>query len=518
MGNHNNLSDGKITAGSHLSCWMEEKNKLQFQSLKENLYADAIIVGGGIAGVSVAYCLSREGKKVVLVEDGFIGSGETGRTTAHLVTALDDRYYDLEKMYGEKDTALIAGSHSEAIDFVEKTIQAENIDCDFERVFGYLFLHPSDKPESLDKELDAASRAGLKVMKLKKVPGISNYSGECIRYSGQAQFHPLKYISGLCKAIINNGGKIFTETHAAGIDHHGITTDKGFTVKSDHIVIATNTPVNNKYVIHLKQYPYRTYVIGALVKKASLPGALWWDTGDHDTNPEMPPYHYVRLYKYNDTHDLLISGGEDHFTGQADADVIPEENRYAMLEDWTSRHFPIEKVVYKWSGQVMEPADSIAYIGRNPWDKSNVYIVTGDSGNGMTHGTIAGMLIADLINGRENKWEKIYSPSRIKLKGAEAYFKNFAEGILSFFQNSPDGSDHAELSSVKKGEGKIIELHDEKCGVYRDDSGRVHIVSAACTHLKCTVKWNPDEKSWDCPCHGSRFTYKGTVINGPANT
>ncbi len=518
MAPYNNSTDAKLTAGTHLSYWAESLSEpIKKSSLNKDINTDVVIVGGGMAGVSIAYCLVQQGKKVVLVEDGFIGSGETSRTTAHLVTALDDRYYHLEKIFGEKDTKLIANSHRSAIDFVEQVVKNENIDCDFERVNGYLFLHPSDDESSLDKELEATLRTGLMVMELKQVPGMLMREGKCIRFAHQAQFHPLKYLAGLCKAIEAKGGHIFTETHANEIDAKGIKTDDGFAVSAEHIVIATNTPVNNKYVMHLKQNAYQTYVIGALVKKNVLHKALWWDTGDHDTNAKMPPYHYVRLQNYNDDYDLLISGGEDHPTGLADADLIPEENRYAMLEAWTRRHFPIEKIIYNWSGEVMEPLDSLAYIGRNPWDKDNVYIVTGDSGNGITHGAIAGILITDLITGKENKWEKIYSPSRLKLRASGPFFKDFFEMLLSYIREKPDDTEAVLISSIQNGEGKIVKLQGEECGVYRDEDGQLHIVSAECTHLKCTVKWNNDEKSWDCPCHGSRFTYEGHVIHGPAN-
>jgi glycine/D-amino acid oxidase-like deaminating enzyme len=395
----------KITAGTHSTLWVESVAPIAFQTLDVNAEADVVIVGGGIAGVSIAYCLVKSGKKVVVVEDGFIGSGETGRTTAHLVTALDDRYYELERMFGKEKTKLIAESHRSSIDFIERTVEDEKIDCDFQRVNGYLFLHPSDELQSIDKELAAAIEAGLDVTRIDEVPGVKNQVGPCLKFTNQAQFHPLKYVQALCNVIQSKGGVIYTNTHAKLIDSTGVTTDNGFKISAKHIVIATNTPVNNKVVMHLKQYPYRTYVIGAKIKKDSLPMSLWWDTGNFDVNTDIPPYHYVRTQKLDDTHDLLIIGGEDHPTGMADLEHKSEEERYGLLENWVNQHFDIGEIVYKWSGQVMEPMDGVAFIGRNPFDKDNVYIVTGDSGNGMTHATVAAQLIDDLINGRENKFE-----------------------------------------------------------------------------------------------------------------
>jgi YD repeat-containing protein len=265
----------------------------------------------------------------------------------------------------------------------------------------------------------------------------------------------------------------------------------------------------------LKQFAYRTYVIGALLKKDVLPKALWWDTGDHAINTADPPYHYLRLCNYSDQYDLLLSGGVDDVTGNTDSDGEPEEYRYDKLEAWTAERFPIGEILYRWSGQVLEPMDGVAYIGGNPWDKGNVYIATGSSGTGMTHFTIAGMLISDLISERENSWEKIYNPKRFNLKASGPFFKMLKDDIVNVLKKWVY-TDTTELSSVQKGEARVVLMEGEKCGAFRDSEGQLHIVSTECTHLKCMVKWNNDELSWDCPCHGSRFTYTGKVINGPA--
>lgn len=506
----NKLEGGIVTSGTRVSYWIESATLPVTQSLDQNIETEVVIVGGGLAGLSIAYCLTQAGRKVVLVEDGFIGSGETGRTTAQLCTALDERYYELENMFGFENAKLIAESHRAAIGFVEQTIKKESIDCDFERVNAYLFLHPSDTYDSLKKELEAATRVGIKVTELEQVPALPA-EGKCLCFANQAQFHPLKYLSGLCQAIEENGGKLFTETHISEINHTEITTSKGFTIKAGHIVVATNAPVNSKYLPMLKQWAYRTYVIGALVKKNVLPKALWWDTGDQAVK-DNPPYHYVRLQAYNDTHDLLLCGGEDHGVG----DTSFKKDKYVLLEEWARERFPVEEVVSKWSGEILVPMDSIAFIGRAPWGHDNIYLVTGDSGTGMTYGTIAGMLISDLITGKENEWEKIYKPSRFTLKASRPFFQTL-KGDFEAMVKKWFFKDGIDLSSIKNGEAKLIELEGEKCGVYRDKESKLHIVSAECTHLGCLVAWNCDEKSWDCPCHGSRFTCDGKVINGPAN-
>ena len=511
-----NPEDARLTSGKNISYWTDSVQHAVQHPLSENIETEVVIVGGGLAGLSVAYCLSQTGMKVVVVEDGDIGSGETGRTTAHLVTCLDDRYYHLEKVFGKEKTQLIAESHQLAIEFVQRTVRKEKIDCRFECLDGYLFLHPSDNKDSLEREYLAAIAAGVRVVTVDEVPGLL-HKQKALRFMAQAQFHPLEYLQGLCKAITENGGKVYTGTHATDIDHEGITTSDGFTVKAKHIVVATNSPVNNRFTMFEKEYAYRTYVIGALVKKDLLPKALWWDTGDFESNPKVPPYHYIRWHPYNDQYDLLVSGGEDHPTGDTSKTEIAEEDRYRLVEAWTRKNFPIEEVVYQWSGQILEPMDGIAFIGRNPYDRDNVYIVTGDSGNGMTHCSFAGLLITDLINGRENKWEELYSPSRFTLKESAPAFKHLINDSLSLLKEMLTFNGSEELSTVAIGEGKIMSLQNDPFGVYRDVTGGLNIVSAKCTHLKCGVKWNADELSWDCPCHGSRFTYEGKVINGPAN-
>ncbi len=517
MDTHTNSLNPDITSGKHISFWTDSTPSAHPKPLRDNLYTDVVIVGGGIAGITTAYCLSKSGKKVIVVEDGQIGSGETGRTTAHMVTALDDRYYNLRKTFGVDRSKLIAESHQSAIDLVERIVKEENIECGFKRVDGYLFLHPTDDENSLEKEFDAAKEAGIEIERADRIPGLLKQTSG-LRFKNQAQFHPLQFLEGLCKAIEKNGGKIFTNTHAAEITHEGIISEDGFKIKAMHVVVATNSPVNNLFVTIEKQVAYRTYVIGALIKKGAVQDALWWDTGDFKVNAQVPPYHYIRVHPYNEEYDLIISGGEDHPTGDTDTTEVPEEERYRLVESWTREHFPIGEIIYRWSGQVMEPMDGIAYIGRNSFDHDNVYIITGDSGNGMTHCTFAGMLITDLINGRENKWEKLYSPSRINLKAGAQAIKQFFTETMLYLTQMPNFNGTDELAELKNGEGRIIDMLEEKFGVYRDLEGRLFIVSAKCTHLKCSVAWNADELSWDCPCHGSRFTYEGKVINGPANT
>jgi glycine/D-amino acid oxidase-like deaminating enzyme/nitrite reductase/ring-hydroxylating ferredoxin subunit len=494
-----------------VSVWMDTGPMLKESPLTEDARADVCIVGAGIAGMTTAYLLSKEGKSVIVLDDGPVGGGMTGRTTAHLVNALDDRYFELERLHGEKGARLAAESHTAAIDRVEAIVKKERIDCEFERLDGYLFVPPGDAKKILDDELEAALRAGLEIEKVERAPIDSYDTGAALRFPRQAQFHPLKYLGGLAQAIKKRGGSIHTKTHASKIeggDRAVIETSGGAVVTADAVVVATNSPVNDLVAIHTKQAAYQTYVIGARVPRGSVNRALYWDTPD--------PYHYLRIETIGtgaSAYDLLIVGGEDHKTGQEDN----ANRRFGILERWTRTRFPmIESIEYRWSGEVLEPIDGLAFIGRNPLDEPNVFIATGDSGNGMTHGTIAGILITDLIMERENEWAKLYEPSRKTLLALPTFARENLNVAMEYTELVTPG-DVGSAAEIEPGRGAVIRRGLTKVAVYKDQSGVVHERSAICRHLGCVVGWNTLESTWDCPCHGSRYDAYGVVIQGPAN-
>jgi len=358
----------KDHAGQSISMWMATATLPTFPALAKNEHADVCIVGAGIAGLTTAYLLGRAGRSVIVVDDGPIVSGETERTTAHLTTALDDRYFELERLHGEKGARLAAESHAAAIDEIERIVAEEEIDCDFERLDGYLFAPPGESAEVLERELAATHRVGLTHVRMVSHSPLTSFeTGPALRFPRQAQFHPVKYLAALAQAIIRDGGRIYTHTHATTIeggDPARIETRNGPVITADAVVVATNTPVNDLLAIHTKQAAYRTFVIGAIVPSGSVAKALYWDTPN--------PYHYVRLQSLpagpssEAASDVLIVGGEDHKTGQAD----DTEDRYLALEVWARARFPMMKEVkFRWSGQVMEPIDGLAFIGLNPLDR-----------------------------------------------------------------------------------------------------------------------------------------------------
>lgn len=498
--------------GATQSIWMrtadvQKQEASRGAALEQDAQADVCIVGAGIAGVTTAYLLTRAGQSVILIDGGEMGNGETSRTTAHLASALDSRYFELERLHGRRGAQLAAESHTAAILQIETLVQEEDIACEFERISGYLFGARGEDDVLIQQELEAALRAGVPgVERLARAPLASFDTGACLHFPRQGQFSPLRYLSGLARALERRGGRIFTGTHAASIQGGRdamVTTAQGKTIKAGAVVVATHVPVNDFVTMHTKQAAYRTYVVGMGVPRGAVTRGLYWDTLD--------PYHYLRLESQGEF-DILIVGGEDHKTGQAE----DRTDRFARLAGWTRERFPmVQDVMYSWSGQVMQPMDGLAFIGKNPGDEPNVYIVTGNSGNGMTYGTIAGLLLTDLMLGKENPWATLYDPARITL-GAVGEFARENVNVAAQYIDLLTGGEVDGAEEIPRGSGAILRDGLSKIATYRDDEGRVHRSNAFCPHLGCVVAWNPAEKTWDCPCHGSRFGACGDLINGPA--
>ena len=495
-------------SGNTVSVWMDTTKMPTFAPLEEDLSCDVCIVGAGIVGLTTAYHLVRAGADVVILDDGPVCGGETSRTTAHLTAVLDDRFQWLEQVHGKKRVRESTASHLAAINRIESIVTEESIVCDFERLPGYLLLGKTDAPDFLDRELEAAKRAGLSdARKLARVPDLPWDSGPCLEFPLQAQVHPLKYLAAVTRAVVRGKARIFTGTHVDSVEGRPrrpqVKTRGKNVVTASSVIVATNSPISDYVVTHVKMAPYRTYVIGARIPKDSVPRALVWDTDD--------PYIYVRTTTIDETSDVLIVGGEDHKTGQKD----DAPDRFRRLEEWTRRRYPmVTSIDYRWSGQVMEPADGFAMIGPNPDGAENVYLATADSGQGMTHGTIAGILLADLALGRENPWAEVYDPSRKSLGAIKDMLRENLNVAAQYADWITPGE--ASFEDIQRGQGRVVRMGAHKVAAYRDDKGLLHLRDAACTHLRCIVDWNSTEKSWDCPCHGSRFDAEGRVLNGPA--
>lgn len=488
------------TSGATQSSWLVPDRRKEFPTLEKNISVDVAVVGAGIAGLMTAYLLAQKGKQVAVLEDGLIASGETGRTTGHLTNAFDNRYFEIAELHGINKAKLVWESHTAAIDLIEKICRTEEIACDFARVPGYLFLHANDRVMTLDKELEIAHRLGFAdVKKIKKAP-LSFQTGPCLLFPNQAQFHVLKFMNGLANVFIKQGGQIFTKTHIDDINRGKLETSAGKKVRAKAIVIATNAPIT-KSKIHTKQTPNRTYVIGVTVKNKDAPHALLWETGY--------PYHYIRSQPFNKKEKLVTIGGEDHRVGE----VGYEHLHLARLKKWAKSRLKFSKILFAWSGQIMEAHDYLGYAGRWP-KKENEYIITGDSGSGLTHGVIGALVICGLINRERNAWARLYDPAR-KTVGSLPKFASenarVAARYSAWLKNIKGPHD------LRPGQGAVIKKGTHAEAIFRDEKGRIHSYSPICSHLKCIVRWNSMEKSFDCPCHGSRFSSSGKTINGPAN-
>jgi glycine/D-amino acid oxidase-like deaminating enzyme/nitrite reductase/ring-hydroxylating ferredoxin subunit len=491
------------------SFWYEDVGLEKRPPLSADTACDLIVIGSGIAGLSTAYEAARWGWKVVVIDRAeTIGGVMTPRTTAHLATELDDYYSYLIKARGEDDARVYHESQVAAVNRIEAICEDEGIDADFRRLDGFLIPAEAAHTRDLEEEYDACRRIGVEVDWADQAPVGLPEGARALRFPNQGRFHPLKYVRGLIGAIEGREGRIFART--IYVDHREddevvIETEAGATIRARAAVFATNSPINDKLALHTKQVPNRTYVIAGPVPKGSVPDVLIWDS--------LQAYHYVRLQPLSDAEDLLIVGGEDHRTGEAtDMDL-----RFERLEQWTSGRFPAFGVPrYRWSGQVMEPVDYMPFSGRNPGNR-NIYVHTGDSGQGMTNGVAGAINIAALLYGQKAHFADVLDPSRKPMAGTSV--ADFVSGRAEDVKNLSEyvtGGEIGSAEELKPGEGAIIRRGMSKIAAYRGEDGTLVERSAACTHVGCIVHWNPLEKCWDCPCHGSQFQPDGTVINAPA--
>jgi hypothetical protein len=375
-------------------------------------------------------------------------------------------------------------------------------------VDGYLVPARSEDVGLLRKELLAAREAGIVDAEWLEASRSPVDDQPALRFPRQARIHPVKYLDGLIEALQRRGARLHDMTAIAGIDERAgrvvATTDDGRRIHAAQAVVATNTPFHLKIPVHTKQAPYRTYAIAAPVAKGSAPDILLWDT-------ETPGYHYVRLQP-GDREDLLIVGGEDHKTGvENDGDA-----RIRRLEAWMRARYPqAGEVRHAWSGQVYEPADFVGFVGRSP-EHHEVYLVTGDSGQGMTTGALSGLLLRDLMANTDNPWARLYTPLRQMHRGLGEYVKENIEAARHWVE-LVTAREVASADEIAAGEGALIREHGKPVAAWRDETGELRRMSAACTHAGCVVHWNSFERCWDCPCHGSQFSPEGEVLNGPAS-
>ena len=485
----------------------------QFPKLSENLATDVLIAGGGVTGLTAGYLLAKAGKRVVLIERGRCAGTDTGHTSAHLTMVTDEKLSALVKRFGRNHAQAVWDAGFAALAQIDEIIRTHEIDADFAWVDGYLHApltagkdgKDDDERNELRSEAALACDLGFDADYLDAVP-LGDRPG--VRFAGQARFHPRKYLAGVARAFVELGGRICEHTGAAEFcDNPRAVKANGHTVRCDDIVIATHNPLvglsgfTGATLFQTKLALFTSYVVAGRVARGAIPDALWWDTSD--------PYYYLRVEPRGD-HDVVIFGGEDHKTGQ-ERDT---PDCYRRLEEKLVAILPSVEITHRWSGQVIETPDGLPYIGQNA---EHQYSATGFGGNGLTFGTLSGVMLADAILQRSNPWSELFDPDRKAItRGLWDYLKQNVDYPYYLMRDRFAGAEARSLRVVKRGEGKIVERKGAKVAAYRDEAGAVTLRSATCTHMGCVVAWNPAERTWDCPCHGSRFTPAGKVISGPA--
>ncbi|WP_129715837.1 FAD-dependent oxidoreductase [Pedobacter sp. SYP-B3415] len=489
--------------GERVSAWQPEGIKTASASPGAGDFFDVIIAGAGLSGMTTALLLQQQGKKCLVLEASSPGFGTTGGTTAHLNNFFDATYPEVESDFGEESAALLARSGNDAIGMIKTLAEKYAINCDFEPKDAYLFSQDEQENKELDEMREASQRAGVEVSESAE-NGTSIPFEKAIRFGGQAQFHPIKYLKGLVEAFSTLGGTMLTGKLVTATE----TTDNEVTVscgdekfRGSHFVYATHIPPGiNQF--SFKCAPYRSYVIGITLKDDNYPASLIYDMKE--------PYHYLRTHEI-DGQKYLIIGGEDHKTGHGD----PEES-FKALTAFAEAHFQVGKVAFSWSSQYYSSVDGLPYIGQMAGDHGRIFTGTGFNGNGMIFGTLTGMIVSDLILGRENPYAKLFDPSRIKpIASFTEFVKEQADVAYHFVADRIATEKLPDLSDLAPNDGRVVDYEGKKLAIYKDDQGNVTALSPTCTHAGCIVSFNKFEQTWDCPCHGGRFDIDGRVITGP---
>ena len=475
----------------------------QTKSIPNQVF-DVLIVGGGMAGISTALMLQKSGKSCIVAEAHTLGFGTTGGTTAHLNTLLDNPYNKIAANFGENNAQLLATAAKEALQLIKNNIETYGIDCNHSVQPAYLFSQNDDQTKELEKITEASQKAGLDIEYTDKIPVPIPFD-KAIVVQQQGQFHPSKYLFGIAKAFESLGGVIIQDCRVEDAEENDIIEAKTSigSIQARHLIYATHIPPGVN-LLHFRCAPYRSYAISIKLKGENYPKGLAYDMYD--------PYHYYRTQEVNGE-QFLIAGGEDHKTAHEDN----TEACFTRLEAHVKTYYDIEKVTNRWSSQYFEPADGLPYIGHLPGGAQNMWVASGFGGNGMTYGHVTALIFHEIFVTRENKYADLFNPNRIK---PVAGFTNFVKEAADVVTHMVGGYFSIEklesLSDLAHGEARIVKYEGHRLAIYKDENGQLHAVNPVCPHAKCSVAWNNAEKSWDCPCHGSLFSFDGELLTGPA--
>lgn len=492
--------------GYQTSLWQDSVQAYQCQSAPGmNGSYDVIIAGGGITGVTTALLLQQQGKRCLLLESNTLCFGTTGGTTAHLNTLLDTPYTTIRKNFNAESCITIADATRAAIDLIKENISTYSIDCDYEEANAYLFAQDDKQDKELKEIADASAEAGLEPQFLSNIPVPVEFT-TAMKVTGQAKFNPVRYVHGLARAFEEHGGHIKQQCRVTDVKQNekiGVETSAGEFTCTD-LVYATHIPPGIN-LLHLRCIPYRSYAMAVILANDAYPDDLSYDMQD--------PYHYYRT-QVVDGQKYLIVGGKDHKTGDGDNTAM----HFTELEAHIRKYFSVKEIAYKWSSQYFEPADGLPYVGHLPGHPEHIYVATGFGGNGMVYSGVAALTLRALLNNEETAVSQLLNPNRIKpVAGFTNFISHNAHVAGELIGRLFSGEKLEQLSNLAPGEGKLVTYEGEKIAVFKDERGGLHAVNPVCTHLKCEVKWNGAERSWDCPCHGARYSIEGKVLTGPAS-
>jgi glycine/D-amino acid oxidase-like deaminating enzyme/nitrite reductase/ring-hydroxylating ferredoxin subunit len=486
------------------SYWISSTPDMSYPALENDIKVDVAIVGGGITGITCGYLLKKEGLKVAVIEAGKILHGTTGHTTAKVTSQHDLIYYKIKKQVGEELAKQYADANQAAINTIGSLVKEKNIECDFHVSSAYVYTNEDKYVKQIEDEAETASSLGIKAYYQEEAP-LPFPVKAAVRFDEQARFHPLKYLLALANEIPGNGSHIFQQTRAIDIKENKyclVITEHEKTITAEKVIIASHYPFydgNGLYFSRL--FPYRSYIIGIRIK-GDFPEGMFISAEE--------PVRSLRPQDF-DGGQIILVAGENHKTGQGKETTV----HYKNLEEFAKQVFDVEEILYGWSAQDYTTADEIPYAGYLTSKTKKIFMATGFRKWGMTNSTASALIIRDLIIKEESHWREVYNPSRFTPAASAKNIivenvnvaKQFVEGKLFKAQ---------EDMEIEVNEGKVVDFDGQKIGIYKDEKSGLHAVDITCTHMGCELKWNSAEKTWDCPCHGSRFTYDGDIVEGPA--
>jgi glycine/D-amino acid oxidase-like deaminating enzyme/nitrite reductase/ring-hydroxylating ferredoxin subunit len=483
------------------SLWIDKAPPTSYPSLESDLEVDVAVIGGGITGITTALFCKQEGVRVAVLEKGVVSGAATGMSTAKASALQESLLSQVRKIAGTDALQAYVRANVAALERMDALVREHAIDCSWERLPDYTYAGDESQVSTVDQIVEAGQEAGLPVERVTDVP-LPFAVPAAVRLDGQAQFQPATYTRALAELVDGDGSAVYESTMVTGVSPNApyeVEVEGGVTVRARHVVVATQYPLLDRGVFFARLEATRSYIVAGRVKEEPAPDAMLITAGQ--------PTRSVRRWG-----EWLLIGGEGHQTGASKAD--PE--RYEQLIEFGRRHYGITDFPYRWSTQDGMPIDHVPYIGRYHPSAEGLWAAGGFQKWGMTNGTVAAMIISDLIAGRENPYAAHFDPNRARVRSAPKLAQLNLLAGLHFFGDRLKPADVSSSSDVPAGEARVVRSGLGKVGVYRDESGGLHAVSLRCTHLGCLTKWNDAERSWDCPCHGSRFDPDGKVLAGPA--